>query len=322
VLRTVLTIASTAVLARLLTPADYGLVAMSTVVTEMAALLGFFGMTPLIVQRRRLTRLDLDSAFWISVALGFGVAAIVVATSFPAASFLPRAAHRADPVGGVVQFVLEDLSIIHHSIANRLLLFKLEFVSQFANLLVRIGVSIALARGRLRRVEPRVGRHCGPCRAIRDHLVRHPVRAQVALQRGIPARQLARGRQLFRLGRVHVRAGSLDTAVVGRTFGPTQLGYYQTAFALPEEMRSRLSFSMQKVVFRRTRCCRRTSPRFATACCAASASCRRSSCRWGSAWRSSRTRSSPCCTAASGRPSCRSCASPPRSACCARCRVS
>ena len=39
-LRTLLTFGSTAFLARLLTPADFGYVAMATVVTEFAALMG------------------------------------------------------------------------------------------------------------------------------------------------------------------------------------------------------------------------------------------------------------------------------------------
>jgi len=249
VLRTVLTIASTAVLARLLTPADYGLVAMSTVVTEMAALLGFFGMTPLIVQRRRLTRLDLDSAFWISVALGFGVAAIVVATSFPAASFFrePRIAPILWAVS--VQFVLEDLSIIHHSIANRLLLFKLEFVSQFANLLVRIGVSIALAAAGFGVWSLVWGAIAG--RVAQFVIIWYviPYVPRWRYNAEFLRANWRAGGSYFGSGVIMYVLGSLDTAVVGRTFGPTQLGYYQTAFALPEEMRSRLSFSMQKVVF-------------------------------------------------------------------------
>jgi PST family polysaccharide transporter len=42
---------------------------------------------------------------------------------------------------------------------------------------------------------------------------------------------------------------NVDTAVTGRIFGATQLGYYQTAFALPEELRNRVVFAMQRVLF-------------------------------------------------------------------------
>ena len=59
-LRTVLTIGSTAILARLLTPADFGYIAMATVVTELAALFGAFGFTNVLIQRRSINRLQMS----------------------------------------------------------------------------------------------------------------------------------------------------------------------------------------------------------------------------------------------------------------------
>ena len=63
-LRTAMTIGSTAVLARLLTPADFGYIAMATVVTELAALFGNFGFSSVLIQRRVVARLHLDTVFW------------------------------------------------------------------------------------------------------------------------------------------------------------------------------------------------------------------------------------------------------------------
>src|SRR5438876_6209665 len=70
VLRAVLTIGSTAVLARLLTPADFGLIAMAAVTVELVGMLCMFGLPAIVVQMPRLTRLDLDSGFWVSVIVG------------------------------------------------------------------------------------------------------------------------------------------------------------------------------------------------------------------------------------------------------------
>jgi PST family polysaccharide transporter len=42
---------------------------------------------------------------------------------------------------------------------------------------------------------------------------------------------------------------NVDTATVARAFGVTQLGFYQTAFALPEELRSRMALAVQRVLF-------------------------------------------------------------------------
>src|SRR6476620_9251260 len=68
--RGVLAVGTTAVLARLLMPAQFGYVGMAAVATEFAAMLCVFGVPAIIVQTPRLIRLDLDSVFWFSVFLG------------------------------------------------------------------------------------------------------------------------------------------------------------------------------------------------------------------------------------------------------------
>lgn len=62
-LRTLITFGSLAVLARLLEPADFGYVAMATVVTEFAALFSTFGMTNVLTQRQVINRLQIDTVF-------------------------------------------------------------------------------------------------------------------------------------------------------------------------------------------------------------------------------------------------------------------
>jgi O-antigen/teichoic acid export membrane protein len=42
---------------------------------------------------------------------------------------------------------------------------------------------------------------------------------------------------------------NVDPAVVGRLFGVTQLGYYQTAFSFPEELRSRMATATVRILF-------------------------------------------------------------------------
>ena len=81
-LRTLLTIGSMAILARLLTPADFGYIAMATVVTEFAGLLNSFGLSSILVQRRVVTRLQLDTVFWAGLGLGGAIALLVFGISF------------------------------------------------------------------------------------------------------------------------------------------------------------------------------------------------------------------------------------------------
>ena len=80
-LRTAITIGSTAILARLLSPADFGYIAMATVITEFAGLFGAFGFTNVLIQRRVISRLQLDTVFWATLAVGIVLAGVVFGLS-------------------------------------------------------------------------------------------------------------------------------------------------------------------------------------------------------------------------------------------------
>ena len=119
VVRTLLTLASTAILARLLTPTDYGYVAMATVFTELAAMLCAFGLPAIIVQAQHLTRLDLDSGFWFSLALGTVIVSAMVAGSSLVAGLFREPG--LTPILGAMSSIIlfEELAAIHQSIAYR-----------------------------------------------------------------------------------------------------------------------------------------------------------------------------------------------------------
>ena len=68
---------SVLILARLLPPADYGLVAMATTVTGFASLFRDFGTAAAIIQRADATPQLLDSVFWLNVSFGIGLAVLL-----------------------------------------------------------------------------------------------------------------------------------------------------------------------------------------------------------------------------------------------------
>src|SRR6201993_3952284 len=77
----VLQIAGAIVLARLLAPEDFGLVAIVTVLTSFAPLLIDFGLGDATTQRSKITRSQVSSLFWFSTAIGLAVAVAVTALS-------------------------------------------------------------------------------------------------------------------------------------------------------------------------------------------------------------------------------------------------
>ena len=144
-LRTVITFGSMAILARLLTPADFGYIAMATVVTELAALFGGFGLSNLLIQRKRINRLQLDTVFWASTLVGFALAAVVFLMSF-LSDWLFR-----EPLTGellrvmCLTFAIGGLTCPHGAILSRLLRFRTEFWIQLTVIAVRSLTAIGFA---------------------------------------------------------------------------------------------------------------------------------------------------------------------------------
>ena len=71
-----------AILARLLVPSDFGLIAMVTVFSSFVAIFSDFGLTSAIVQKKEVSDEALSSTFWINVCLG-ALLTIALAASAP-----------------------------------------------------------------------------------------------------------------------------------------------------------------------------------------------------------------------------------------------
>lgn len=81
VLRTLLQVAQLIVLARLLAPEDYGLMAMVTVVLSFAFLFADLGLNSAYMQRQSVTPEQRSSLFWLNIIMSFGLMLLVIAVS-------------------------------------------------------------------------------------------------------------------------------------------------------------------------------------------------------------------------------------------------
>src|ERR1043165_3194102 len=73
--------AATVVLARLLTPEDYGLIGMVAVVTGFVSLFKDLGLSAATVQREEITPAQVSTLFWVNVVLSVGVGLLAAAIS-------------------------------------------------------------------------------------------------------------------------------------------------------------------------------------------------------------------------------------------------
>jgi lipopolysaccharide exporter len=78
---------STLILARLLAPGDFGLVAMAMSFVAMAELMGALGFDVALIQQRDATREHYDSAWTCNVLLGASITALMLLMAVPVATF-------------------------------------------------------------------------------------------------------------------------------------------------------------------------------------------------------------------------------------------
>jgi PST family polysaccharide transporter len=233
---TIIQVLTFLVLARLLSPEDYGLVGMVTAVTVFAPLLVSLGTPDAVVQRARITEKEISALFWISAAVGCIVAVLMAASGPLIARFYGEP--RLTSIAGVsaLTFVVSALSCQHNTLLRRAMKFKdLAAVEVCANLLSS-GGAIAMAVYGF------------------DYwaLVLRPVMltsfiavGSWLLCRWVPGRPaMSVGtKQLLRQG-LHCAgflvtdyvAGSSDRIAIGYRSGPIQLGYYQNAMFIYDNL--------------------------------------------------------------------------------------
>jgi O-antigen/teichoic acid export membrane protein len=247
--RTAITIGSMSILARLLAPADFGHVAMATVVTELAAMFANFGFGSILIQKPHISRLQLDTVFWASSALGVALTVVVFGLSFFSELVF------ADPVAGqllrvlCLTFVLDEMTVVPSSLLSRLLQFRILFFVQLIMLPCRAGVAVALAWSGFGVWSLVAGALAGSIAqwAAYTFIVRYWPRFRFS--RSFLATTWKTNGSYFGGGFLFYLNSNIDLAIVGRALGAGPLGFYQNARSLSDEVRARIAAPLQRVLF-------------------------------------------------------------------------
>src|SRR5712671_5255956 len=141
----VLQIIAAVVLARLLAPEDFGLVAIVTVLTSFAPLLIDFGLGDATAQRSKITRSQVSSLFWLSSGIGLAIALVVAACS-PLIAWIYREP-RLEPIAlyTAITFILFGISNQHLALLRRTMQFARIAKIQILSALIGVGVAIFMA---------------------------------------------------------------------------------------------------------------------------------------------------------------------------------
>jgi polysaccharide transporter, PST family len=141
----VIQIAATVVLARLLTPADFGVVTMVTTFSLLLCSFGLNGFMEVILQRQEVTHSLASNLFWINLGAGIFLALVFAAMAPLMALFYhdPLVTHVAQ--GMSLTILVASVSVIHLALLNRAMRFTAVSANGVAARFVYVIVAIIAA---------------------------------------------------------------------------------------------------------------------------------------------------------------------------------
>jgi O-antigen/teichoic acid export membrane protein len=227
-----LQIAAAIILARLLAPEDFGLVAIVTVLTSFAPLLIDFGLGDATTQRSSITQAQVSSLFWLSSGIGLAVAVAVAACS-PLIAWLYRDP-RLEPIAlcTAITFVLSGASNQHLALLRRTMQFgrigKIQVLGTLAGIAIAVVIAICGYGYWALVLRPITSSFCvalGAWLACRWRpgfpVVDKEVKSMVRF-----------GLHVVGFSVTYTLARAVDRIALGLFYRPAQVGYYQNAITL------------------------------------------------------------------------------------------
>ena len=245
-----LQIAILAILARLVSPGDFGVVSAALIVIALSTIVSQVGVGPALVQRGALERRHIDSAFLASLVLGLGLGAAVWVGAPLAARFFRIGDVTAVLRGLAWLFPLQGLAAVAESLVKRELRFRwlanVDVISYGAGYgLVGIPAALlgmgvwALVAGQLAHNVFKTGLLLyGKPPHLRGRLELAALRDLMYFGGGFTVAKIAN--QVALQG---------DYLVVGRYLGATELGYYGRAYNLMSAPASGIGTVLDAVLF-------------------------------------------------------------------------
>ncbi len=239
----------TAILARLLSKEDFGIVGMAALITVAISLVNDRGLGTAIVQKKQVTTNQLSSLFW--GGLGFGILLFLLSFfgSFPLSAFFANQMVQPVVVVFALDFIIGSFGIVQKSLLTREMDFKKLSIIETASVLVSGVVSIAMALMK-----------AGVWSLVAQTLVRDVVNVVLVWRychwRPTFFFSASEFREMFGFS-AKVLANDLayyfvvnaDVTIVGKVLGAAVLGSYSLALNLVKLPITRLSGIVSKVAF-------------------------------------------------------------------------
>ena len=232
VLKLFLNIGSVMILARLLTPSDFGIIAMVTALTGVIAMFKDAGLSMATVQRDIVNHEQISTLFWINVALSLALALLIAALAPVVAWFYDLENLKNITLAVASIFFIGGLTVQHQALIRRQMRFgtlaKIQIISAVSGLAVAILGALNGAGYWSLIMQMGVSEITSLfltwayCRWIPGKL-----------QRAVGTRSMVKfGGYLTGFNFVNYFARNADNILIGKFWGGSDLGLYSKAYSL------------------------------------------------------------------------------------------
>jgi PST family polysaccharide transporter len=229
---TAIQLISTITLARLLSPDDYGMIAMVIAITSFAGLFRDLGISAAVIQKGEISHAQMSNLFWINIAMG-SLLTVLMACVSPAISWFydnPELTPLTILLSPI--FIVSSLGTQHGALLQRKLLFARQASAGIAGSTFGLLISIVLASLDYGYWSLAWGLMTGNCVTTLVLFATSTFRP-IAWTRGADMRSiLAFGANVTAFDLVNYFHRNLDNIVIGRYWGTIQLGFYSRAYSL------------------------------------------------------------------------------------------
>ncbi|MGB2710048.1 MAG: lipopolysaccharide biosynthesis protein, partial [Conexibacter sp.] len=247
----VLLLVSTVILARVLTPEDFGLVALALTFMTFLDTVRDLGLgQALIVSKPQELAARAQTVFSWSIAIGAVLSALTAAGAPFVAAFFHGGAELTALIAVLgLNFLLRSLGATHYALARKELDYRTRTFAELADVLSRGGVSIALALLGFGPWSLVIGYLVGTSSLVVAVWSLVPFRPRPRFSRAHLRELLTFGGTLTLVDIGSAVAHEMDYLFVGRVLGATDLGLYTIGFRLPELLIVNLAIVAGNVLF-------------------------------------------------------------------------
>ena len=221
---------TTIVMARLLEPADFGVVAIGLICIGLLDAFRNFGVGEALIYRQRPGDNDSNTAFWIALVVG-SLLTLFAFLLAPAAGVFFNNPTAGDVIAVLsIVFIIEAFTVIHATRAQRDFQFGRRAVAEITKAVFKAGCSIGLALAGFGLWSLVIGQIVGAVAGAICFWLIMDWRPRFNFDNEAAVGLVSYGSMLICLGFIAFGINRSDQFVIGRHLDATMLGYYAVAF--------------------------------------------------------------------------------------------